>query len=529
MNGAPAAGRPPTTAPLIEGSGLGKSYGGVRALHDADLGAVGGEVHALVGENGAGKSTVIRILGGRIRPDLGTIRLRGEQVAFAGTADAHRRGVWTVFQELTLLPSLTVAENLLLAREPRIRRTGLIDRRETVRRADQLLSSLGISHIDPREAVADIPLSERQLVEIVRAVSHDPDVLFLDEPTSSLVEREVRWLAAQVARLRARGTAIVFTSHRWNEVAEFADRITVFRNGTRVGSYPASALSEDEAVSLMTGRRVETLYPAVPPLAGGAAVALDVRGLSAGSLHDVSLSLRRGEVLGVGGLAGHGHRELFLTLFGAGPARLRAGTIAVGGRPVRVRSPRQAMRPAIGICLVPEDRKTEGLLLRVSVRNNLTLAILGRVLSRAGFLRRRTEDRLVSELFDRLRVRAAGPLAPVGSLSGGNQQKILLGRSLLAEPRILLLYDVTRGVDVSTKTEIYALVHRLAAEGRAILLYSSDAEELAHLTHRVIVMREGRIAAVLEGAGLDAEAIVSAAVREAPPPLPAGGSVGDAR
>ncbi len=514
---APALVPPSVALPRVEGVGLGKSYGGVRALHDADLAATGGEVHALVGENGAGKSTVIRILGGRIRPDAGTIRLRGAEAGFAGTADAHAKGVWTVFQELTLLPSLSVAENLLLGREPRHRALGLIDRRETVRRADALLASLGITHIDPRAAVEDIALSERQLVEIVRAVSHDPDVLFLDEPTSSLVEREVRWLFGQVARLRARGTAIVFTSHRWNEVAAIADRITVFRNGTRVGSFAAGGLTEDEAVTLMTGRRVETLYPQVAPLAADAPVALAVAGLATAALRDVSFSLRAGEVLGVGGLAGHGLRELFFTLFGAGPDRKRAGTIEVDGKPVTLRSPRGAMRPGVGLTLVPEDRKTEGLLLRVSVRNNMTLAILRRRLSRFGILRRATERRLVGELFDRLRVKADGPLAPVGSLSGSNQQKVLLGRSLLADPRILLLYDVTRGVDVATKAEIYALVHRLAAEGRAILLYSSDAEELAHLAHRVLVMREGRIAAVLEGDAIDAEAIVSAAVRDTVP------------
>ncbi len=503
-------------APLIEGVGLGRSYGGVRALHDADLAASGGAVHALVGENGAGKSTVIRILGGRTHADTGTIRLRGETVAFAGTADAHRRGVWTVFQELTLLPSLTVAENLFLTREPR-GRGGLIDRRAMTRAADALLASLGIEHVDPRAAVADIPLSERQLVEIVRAVSNEPDVLFLDEPTSSLVEREVRWLFGAVARLRARGTAIVFTSHRWNEVAEIADRITVFRNGTGVGSFGAGDLSEDEAVALMTGRRVETLYPPVPPLASTAAEALAVRALETPALHGVSLELHAGEVLGVGGLAGHGHRELFFTLFGAGPARVRGGTIAVAGRAVRLRSPRDAMNPGVGIFLVPEDRKTEGLLLRVSVRNNMTLAILRRALSRFGFLRRAEETRLVAAFSGQLKVKAAGPLAPVGSLSGGNQQKVLLGRSLLADPRILLLYDVTRGVDVATKAEIYALVHRLAAEGRAILLYSSDAEELAQLCHRVLVMREGRIAATLSGEALTAENVVSAAVRDAAP------------
>jgi ribose transport system ATP-binding protein len=497
--------------PAIEGIGLSRAYGGVRALNDASLAAQRGEVHALVGENGAGKSTLIKILGGRARQDSGEIRLDGAPITLSGPQQAHRLGIWTVFQELTLLPSMTVAENLFLAREPRSRITRLIDRRAMGRRAEDLLAALGIHHIDPLAAVEDISLSERQLVEIVRAISNAPEILFLDEPTSSLVEREVMWLFEQIRLLRDRGTAIVFTSHRWNEVRSIADRITVFRNGSHVGTF--TEINEDEAVSLMTGRQVETLYPPVPLLTAAAPVALAVHNLTGPHLRDVALDLRAGEILGVGGLAGHGHRELFFTLFGA--ERGGSGSISIDGKSVVIRSPRDAMRRGVGIALVPEDRKTEGLLLRMSVRDNITLASLRR-LSQGGFLRRSEEKRLSGDLFNRLKVKAASPNAPVGSLSGGNQQKVLLGRWLLTEPRILLLYDVTRGVDVATKTEIYALIHRLAAEGKAILLYSSDAEELAHLTHRVLVMREGRIAAVLEGAAISAEAIVAAALRDAP-------------
>ncbi len=491
----------------IKGTGLSRAYGGVKALDNATFAARAGEVHALVGENGAGKSTLIKILGGRTRPDSGTVLIKGQPVSLTGPDHAHALGAWTVFQELTLLPALTVAENLLLSREPRARRTGLIDRRAMERRAGEILAGLGLRHIDPLAAAENISLSERQLVEIVRAISHEPDILFLDEPTSSLVEREVVWLFEQVRRLRERGTCVVFTSHRWNEITSIADRITVCRNGREVGTFTAGELGEDQAITLMTGRRVETLYPPVPALAAIPAI-LSIRGLSAPRMHDVSLSLHAGEILGIGGLAGHGHRELFFTLFGA--ERATAGTIEAAGKRVAIRSPRDAMRHRIA--LVPEDRKTEGLLLRMSVRDNATLAILKR-LSRLGMRRRALERQLSDDVAARLKVRAAGPDAPVGSLSGGNQQKVLLGRWLLAEPRILLLYDVTRGVDIATKTEIYAFVLRLAAEGRAILFYSSDAEELAHLTHRVLVMREGRIAAEL--ATPTAEQIVSASVRDA--------------
>ena len=493
--------------PAVEGVGLGRCYGGVHALEGASFSARRGEVHALVGENGAGKSTLLKILGGRTRPDSGGVRINGQAVALAGPEHAHRLGAWTVFQELTLLGSLSVAENLLLRREPRSRMTGLIDRRAMARRAGAMLGDLGIGHIDPLAAVEDISLSERQLVEIVRAISHDPVILFLDEPTSSLVEREVAWLFEQVRRLRDGGTCIVFTSHRWREVTAIADRITVFRGGRDVGTF--EEIEEGEAVSLMTGRKVETLYPPLPA-APAADIVLEASGLSAARLRPTSLVARRGEVLGVGGLAGHGHRELFFALFGAPAAR--GGTLKVGGRLARIRSPRDAM--AHGIALVPEDRKTEGLMLRMSVRDNMTLSILRR-LSRAGFLPRGAERAQASGLGARLEVKSDGLDAPVDSLSGGNQQKVLLGRWLLAEPDVLLLYDVTRGVDVATKAEIYGLIHRLAEAGKSILLYSSDAEELAHLAHRVLVMREGRIAAELTAPGITAEAIVSAALRDA--------------
>jgi ribose transport system ATP-binding protein len=491
--------------PAIEGRGLSRSYGGVHALNDASISAVAGEVHALVGENGAGKSTLIKILGGRTRADTGTVSVGGREVKFAGPDAAHRLGVWTVFQELTLLPWMSVAENLMIGREPRSR-LGLIDRRGMERRAEDTLAALGAEHIDPLALVEDIPLSQRQTVEIVRAISYEPDILFLDEPTSSLVEREVVWLFGQIRRLRDRGTALVFTSHRWNEIRDIADRITVFRSGRNVGTF--KELPEDDAVTLMTGRRLEALYPQRPP-PPPAVPALALKSYNARGVRDVSLELRKGEILGLGGLAGHGHRELFFSLFGA--EKMIAGTVEVGGKAVRIRNPREAMRH--GIALVPEDRKTEGLLLAMSVRDNATLAVLRR-LARFSILRHVRERQLAQGLIDQLRVRTPGLSNPVGALSGGNQQKVLLGRWLLAEPNIFLLYDVTRGVDVATKHEIYELIMRLAKEGRAIMLYSSDAEELAHLSHRVLVMREGRIAAELSGAELDAEIIVSAAVRD---------------
>ncbi len=498
-----AGGAPPAAA---EGVKLSKNFGGVRALDAASFAAVGGEVHALVGENGAGKSTLIKILGGRLRADSGSVRLKGRQVALARPEDAHAHGAWTVFQELTLMPWMTVAENLMLGREPR-GPSGLVQRRRMEEQAGETLASLGIRHIDPLALVEDISLAERQLVEIVRVMIRDPDILFLDEPTSSLVEREVEWLFQQIRRLRGEGKCIVFTSHRWNEITSIADRITVFRNGADVGTFP-SDLPESEAITLMTGRRVEALFPPLPPLPGREP-ALEARGLSGAGIRGVSFTLHKHEILGVGGLAGHGHRELFFTLFGA--ERATEGEIRVAGVPSRMRSPRDAI--ARGLALVPEDRKTEGLLLALNVRDNLTLSILGR-LCFAGVIRRAAERRLAEGMVRSLKVRTPGLANPVGALSGGNQQKVLVGRWLLAESRVVLLYDVTRGVDIATKHEIYELMQRLAGEGRAILFYSSDAEELAHLCHRVLVMREGRIAAELQAPGITAETVVTAAVSD---------------
>lgn len=497
---------------------LSKAFGGVRALRSASFSARSGEVHALIGENGAGKSTLIKILGGRFPPDEGEILLGGAPVHLAGPADAAARGIGTVFQELTLLPWLTVAENLLFGREPRSA-IGLIRRGALASEAEAMLAGLGIFHVDPRALAAEISLSERQIIEIARAVTKRPRILFLDEPTSSLVEREVSWLFQRIRELRESGSTIVFTSHRWNEITSIADRITIFRNGANVGVF--TKIDQDEAITLMTGRHVGALYPVLPAVPAEAEVVLGLSGAAlpgygvakneASAGLALSFSLHAGEILGVGGLAGQGHRELFLGLFGAPP--LARGKITVDGKPLSVRRPSDAIHSGLGIALVPEDRKTEGLLLPLSVRDNLTLPIL-RGISRLGVIRAPTEGRMSREIIAALGVRTPSAAQPVGTLSGGNQQKVLLGRWLLAQSHILLLYDVTRGVDVATRHEIYELMTRLAREGRAILFYSSDTEELAHLCHRVLVLREGRIAAELSPPTLSAEAIVSASMRQ---------------
>ncbi|MBV8954070.1 MAG: sugar ABC transporter ATP-binding protein [Solirubrobacterales bacterium] len=505
----PAGHEPPEAAggqsrdSALEGIDIRKSYGGVVALDDATFRASPGEVHALVGENGAGKSTMIKALAGVIRPDEGQIRIRGEDVRLRSPEHALRRGVATVFQELTLLPRMTVAENLLIGREPR-GHGRIIRRLEMPDVAAELLAEHGVESVDAGELVENLALAQQQLVEIVGAVMREPSVLILDEPTSALARREVEWLFGLVRRLRDQGTCVVFTSHRWSEVTDLADRVTVFRNGTDVGTQ--EQISEEEAVRLMTGRQVSTAY-VEPEEEPEREVVLEARELSASGLHGVSLSLHAGEVLGIGGLEGQGQRELFHALYGLAPAD---GEIEIRGERKRLHNPREAI--AAGIAFIPQDRKAEGLLLPMSVRDNLTLPILRRVAA-SGVLRPAAERGAAREMIDRLHIDARRPGQPVGTLSGGNQQKVLLGRWLLADSHILLLYDVTRGVDVATKQDIYSLILDLAREGRAILFYSSDTEEIAHLCHRVLVLREGAIAQELQGE-ISSEEIIGASFRE---------------
>jgi ribose transport system ATP-binding protein len=492
----------------IEALAVSHAFGGVKALSEAKLAACFGEVHALVGENGAGKSTLIKIIGGTIRPDQGTVRIAGENATALGPSAARRLGVGTVFQELTLFPWMTVAENLFVGSEPR-GRTRLIQRQKLPNLAGEAFERFGVEGIDPRALAGSLPLAQRQVVEITAAFLREPRVLLLDEPTSALAENEVEWLFGLVRRLRDDGACIVFTSHRWGEVSSLADRITILRNGTHVAT--RLRFDENEAVTLMTGRTIDRMYPDRPPGVAGADVALRAESLGDDVLDGVSFELRRGEILGVGGLAGQGQPELFLSLFGA--RKLSRGQLFLGGRRVKLRSPADAIRRGLAIALVPEDRKTEGLMLPLSVKDNLTLAVLRRI-SRGGIVGVRREASLVTQAIERLQIRTRNPrLQPVGTLSGGNQQKVLIGRWLLADPEVLLLFDITRGVDVGTKHDIYRLVVKLAAEGKALLYYSSETEEIAQLCHRVLVMREGRVVSELSGPAADAEAIVAAALR----------------
>ncbi|GAA0996060.1 sugar ABC transporter ATP-binding protein [Acrocarpospora macrocephala] len=502
---------PPSAAVLaVRAAGVHRAFGGVQALRDASFAARPGEIHALAGENGAGKSTLIKVLCGLISADRGTVEIFGQQVRRVVEPAARRRlGVATAFQELSLLPDLTVAENLLLQDPPR-GRLGLVRRGRLVPTADTILRKYGVDYIDSRATTADLSVAHRQIVELVRVLAQEPRVVILDEPTAALPDRQVEWLAGHMRRLRDAGCCVIFTSHRWREIEQLADRVTVFRNGTQVAT--RDRISEAEAVTLMSGRTLAGTYPDISALPVGETV-LRVDELAGGRLRKVSFDLRRGEILGVGGLAGQGQRDLFLTLFGA--RRAAAGTVSIGGEQVVIRRPKDAIRVGLGIAYVPEDRKAEGLFLPLSIRDNVALATLSRR-SAGGFVRRRAERSAVTSISEQLRIgggRASNQA--VGTLSGGNQQKVVMARWLLTDARILLLFDVTRGVDAATKHDIYQLVADLAAQGKAILFHSSETEEIANLCHRVLVLREGRISAELPGPVGDADQIVAASLKEA--------------
>jgi ribose transport system ATP-binding protein len=491
----------------LEARAVTKRFGGVVALDGVEFQAHAGEVHALIGENGAGKSTFIKVLTGAIAPDEGEVRLFGEPFAPRNPRAATRSGVAAVFQELSLVPDLTVAENVWFRRE-RLTPVATISRRALRRRTRQLFDRLHFPPIEPDREARNLSVAERQLVEVAKAVAGEPRVLILDEATSALSPAEVRWLLDLSRRLSQTGMVVIYISHRLAEVREVADRLTVFRNGKSVGTRERGEATEDEIVAMMLGRRLERLYPDKVETAR-ANVALRVRELEFGHrLQDIDLDVHEGEIVGVGGLQGQGQLELFLSLFGVLRAR---GSIEVGGKPVRITSPRSALHAGIGLALVPEDRQNQGLLLPKSVRENVTLAVARRF-ARHGLLDLGEERALVREAIRQLNIVLASPEQPVGSLSGGNQQKVVIAKLLLTEAKVLLLYDLTRGVDVGTKGEIFQLMRTLVAQGYAIVFFSTDLQELVHVADRVAVMSDGRITALLEGDAIDEERIIRASV-----------------
>jgi ABC-type sugar transport system ATPase subunit len=490
--------------------GVDKRFGATHAVRAVTLDAHPGEVLGLVGENGAGKSTLIKIVSGVVKPDGGRVELNGHRLALRGPRDALAHGIRSVFQELALVGSLTVAENLFLLDLPLNRLRG-IERRRLRRLAGTLLDRFRV-RVRPDDRVEDLPLGRRQMLEVVRAASKDPQVLLLDEATSALGGHEVGWLLRVVRELRQQGKIVLFTSHRWEEIVEFCDRVAVLRNGELVHVAETGALTRDDAVRLMTGRTLQAAFPA--KAAPGQAVVLQAEHLHSATLRGVSFSLRAGEILGIGGLVGQGQRALLEAVFGVHP--LWRGRLVLQGRPLRQLTPARAIKR--GITYVPQERKGEGLLLQKSVAFNLTLCVLRRFSHPwLGIIRARAEHAIVADALTALQVRARSGHDPIASLSGGNQQKILLQKWFLTRPTVLLLNDVTRGVDIATKAEIYRLLVDVAGHGVGIVMYSTDTNELVHLANRVLVLRDGVVSAELSGPELTAEAIVRASISKAEP------------
>ncbi|GAA3742747.1 ribose transport system ATP-binding protein [Spinactinospora alkalitolerans] len=475
--------------PLLRMTGISKGFPGVQALSDARFDLHPGEVHALMGENGAGKSTLIKMLAGVHGPDSGSIEINGRTVTVDGPQQAADLGIAVIHQELNLAPNLTVAQNLALGREPRTR-WGLLDRPRIRREARDRLRRVG-ADLDPDTPVASLSVGLQQVVEIARAIAQDARILVLDEPTAALSEAESQRLFELVAEMRAGGMGLVYISHRMEEVSRLADRVTVFRDGRWVDTSPQADLTPEDIVSRMVGRKLSDLYSRRRQPPGD--VVLQARGLTDGAgVGPLDLELRAGEVVGMAGLIGAGRTETARMLFGA--ERPRGGEILLDGRPVTLRSPRDAVRHRIG--LVPESRKEQALFPQMAIRDNVAVTGLGR-LSDFGVLRRGRIDRSIERHVSALRVRCSSADQRVGELSGGNQQKVVLARWLEIAPRVLLLDEPTRGVDVGAKQEIYRIIDDLAADGVAVLVVSSDLPEVIGISDRVLVMRNGGIVAGL--------------------------------
>ncbi len=487
-----------------------KHYGPVHAVQDVSFDCAPGEVHALVGENGAGKSTVAKMLAGAVHPSSGSIELDGVPLGSGRIRDARDAGVTCAFQELSLVPEWTVAENLRLPDRSPFKR---FSPAKAARATAELLARYELDHIDPAVPIGSLSLADRQLVEIARAIAAQPKLLILDEASSALAPPGVQWLFRRIRELTAAGSSVIYVSHRLSELAEIADRGTVLRDGRVAGEFRRGEWTENDLISLMAGREASRHFPDPPALPGAGSAAapdapvLKVDNLVSEGLDGVSLTLRPGEILGVGGLQGHGQAELLRALYGASPAS--ADDWQLAGHPIRRLTPTRAVRYGAGY--VPEDRKREGLALQLSVGENL-LAPWFRAFGLGGKPRLRREKGWLSGVLKSLSVRTRGPHERSGALSGGNQQKLVFGRWTDRNRRVVLLHDPTRGIDVRAKQELYEAILGLSHAGVGVIWFSTEVEELVHVCHRVIVLYQGRVADELVGERLTADAVVGAAV-----------------
>ncbi|HWH84053.1 MAG TPA: sugar ABC transporter ATP-binding protein [Burkholderiaceae bacterium] len=500
-------------APAIAVERVCKTYGPTRAVDDVSFQVGRGSAHALLGENGAGKSTLVKLLAGLVTPTSGQFRLFGEAVALASPRVSHRHGIQTAFQEMTHVRDLSVLDNLLLPYGP-INGFGMLRRSRARDQVAAHLASLGLADVPLDEEIAQLDLSVQQKLEIARALLREPKILLLDESTSTLSGRDVDWLGDLIAAQRRRGVTVIFISHRLPEVRAFCDTVTVLRNGRHIATGPVAEFDDAQVIAMIAGRELAQAFPprrSAPPALGSEV--LGATDLRAGTkLRRGSFSLKAGEILGVAGLQGMGQLELFLACFGM--ADVHGGTLRVDGQPIVLQSPADAVRAQIGISLVPEDRKTEGLFLQLTGKHNASMPVVDRF-RRGLLIDGAAETAAVERVFARLEVDRRALWTRAGAFSGGNQQKIVIAKWLLAESRALLLYDPTRGIDVGTKSEIYRLIRDYADAGGAVLFYSTEIPELVHLADRVLVFYGGEVAAEIPGAQLSEKALLQAALGSA--------------
>ncbi|MGO7455146.1 sugar ABC transporter ATP-binding protein [Rhizobium ruizarguesonis] len=487
-------------------SRVGKSYGATVALEQADINLRAGEVHSLLGENGAGKSTLVRILAGAVVPDRGAMNLHGEQYQPKSITEARHQGVSTAFQELSLVPNLSVAQNLLLPRIPKSV-FFILSARETMRRASFILARYNLERLDPAAEVSSLPLADRQRLEIARALENARRVLILDEPTASLAETD--WLFGQIRSATDRGVAVLYISHRLAEVREICQRATVLRNGRTIASVSLNQASNDDIFEMMVGRRDDHVSKHVSSALKDAAPRLRVHSLSNGLLVDASFNVRPGEILAVAALEGQGQRSLFRCLAGLEPAK--SGSIEIDSREHSISSPRKALKAGSGIAYLPEERKTEGILAGLSAATNIVVPILSRI-STARLVGQKAEAKAAGPEGAKVELTERYLSFAIGDLSGGNQQKALIARTLATGARTLLLFDPTRGVDVGTKQAIYSAIRAFAASGGSVLFYSSELPEIVQLADRCMVLYQGKIAETFEGSAIDEQGLVAAMI-----------------
>jgi rhamnose transport system ATP-binding protein len=498
-----------SSIPSVNGSatlelrGVTKSFGAVIALADGTIKLTGGQIHALVGENGAGKSTMVKTIAGIYQPDGGEILLRGERAHFRDAAAAKSAGISVIYQEPTLFPDLTVAENIFMGRQPR-GRLGLVDRAKMRSDATELFARLGVP-IDPDRVAEGLSIADQQIIEIAKAISLDARVLVMDEPTAALSGVEVDRLFEVARGLRDRGAAILFISHRFDEVFTLCDKITVMRDGAFVATHLTAEITVDELVREMVGRDISALYPKQEATIGDVVVSVNELN-SAGVFNDISFEVRSGEIVALSGLVGSGRTEVARAVFGIDP--YDSGSVAVAGKPLRRHSPQAAINAGMGF--VPEDRRKQGLVMDLSVAKNATLT-LRRQLARFGIISAKAERAMAETWSKRLQVKTGSQDLPVSTLSGGNQQKVVIAKWLATNPRFLIVDEPTRGIDVGTKSEVHRLISELAGQGIAVLMISSELPEVLGMADTILVMHEGRITAKIARADATAEAVMHAA------------------